>query len=202
VEFSGRKFHRREDWTQPCSINAPTRRAPIPFRSLREGKLFLAETLPSTPAALSMATGGNPTREHFWLCTPASSHFTLRFDPTHGMLTVPLSERASPRFLTHAASTLDCLPKGCRWITQSQTLACSVCGLDTFRHTGWFLWLRTAGSTAQILSLAFRARSQKGMKSVCCREHLKTLIDHWLNQASLRLPPARNPPLPMAAIRL
>jgi hypothetical protein len=42
--------------------------------------------------------------------------------------------------------------------------------------------------------------SQKDMKSsVCCREHLKTLTDHWLNQASLRLPPARNPPLPMGS---
>src|ERR1700732_634673 len=35
--------------------------------------------------------------------------------------------------------------------------------------------------------------------SVCRREHLKTLIDHWRNQASLRLPPARNPPLPMGS---
>jgi hypothetical protein len=34
------------------------------------------------------------------------------------------------------------------------------------------------------------------MKSVCCRQHLKTLIGHWLTQASLRLPPAPNPPLP------
>ena len=33
------------------------------------------------------------------------------------------------------------------------------------------------------------------MKSVCCRQHLKALIAHWLTQASLRLPPARHPPL-------
>src|SRR6266446_1473435 len=77
---------------------------------------------------------------------------------------------------------------------------CSVCGLDTFRHTGWFLvvenrWL----DRLKILSWHSSLASQKDMKSVCCREHLKTLIDHWLNQASLRLPPARNPPLPMGS---
>jgi hypothetical protein len=41
--------------------------------------------------------------------------------------------------------------------------------------------------------------SQKDMKSVCCSEHLQVLIGHWLNQASLPLPPARNPPLPMGS---
>ncbi len=76
----------------------------FPFRSLREGKLFLAETFPSD---LSSNFDGNRRklrrREHFWLCDTCSAHFTLRFDTTKGMLTVPLSERASPRFLTHAA---------------------------------------------------------------------------------------------------
>src|ERR1700680_3238665 len=77
---------------------------------------------------------------------------------------------------------------------------CSVCGLDTFRHTGWFLvvenrWL----DRLKILSWHSSLASQKDMKSVCCREHLKTLIDHWRNQAGLRLPPARNPPLPMGS---
>jgi hypothetical protein len=37
------------------------------------------------------------------------------------------------------------------------------------------------------------------MKSVCCRQHLKTLIAHWLTQASLRLPPAHYPPLPIGS---
>ena len=76
----------------------------VPFRSLREGKLFLAETFPSD---LSAAFDGNRRklrrREHFWFCNACSTHFTLRFDPTAGMLTVPLSEHASPRFLTRAA---------------------------------------------------------------------------------------------------
>src|SRR6202047_1876135 len=77
---------------------------------------------------------------------------------------------------------------------------CSVCGLDTLRHAGWFLvvenrWL----DRLKILSWHSSLASQKDMKSVCCREHLKTLIDHWRNQASLRLSPARNPPLPMGS---
>jgi len=76
----------------------------VPFRSLREGKLFLAETFPSD---LSGSFDGNRRklrrREHFWLCDTCSAYFTLRYDTTHGMLTVPLSERAGPRFLTSTA---------------------------------------------------------------------------------------------------
>jgi len=75
----------------------------VPFRSLREGKLFLAETFPVEPNA--------PTdrrklrrREHFWLCDACSSHYTLRFDPSIGMLTVPLNGGDSQRFLTRAAA--------------------------------------------------------------------------------------------------
>jgi hypothetical protein len=77
----------------------------VPFRSLREGKLFLAETLPSN---LNVAFEGSRRklnrREHFWLCDACCAHFTLRFDNALGMLTVPLSIRTAPRFLTHAAS--------------------------------------------------------------------------------------------------
>jgi len=78
--------------------------------------------------------------------------------------------------------------------------SCSVCGLDTFRHTGWFLvvenrWL----DRLKILSWHSSLAMQKDMKSVCCRQHLKTLIAHWLTQASLRLPPAHDPPLPIGS---
>ncbi|MGB6385115.1 MAG: hypothetical protein WBE52_01765 [Terriglobales bacterium] len=77
---------------------------------------------------------------------------------------------------------------------------CSVCGLDTFRHKGWFLvvenrWL----DRLKILSWHSSLAVQKDMKSVCCRQHLKTLIAHWLTQASLRLPPANIPPLPIGS---
>jgi len=79
----------------------------VPFRSLREGKLFLAETFPSD---LNDAYNGNRRklrrREHFWLCNACSLHFTLRFDHTVGMMTVPLDERAAPRFLSHAAASI------------------------------------------------------------------------------------------------
>jgi hypothetical protein len=77
---------------------------------------------------------------------------------------------------------------------------CSVCGLDTFRHKGWFLvienrWL----DRLKILSWHSSLATQKDMKSVCCRQHLKTLIAHWLTKASLRLPPAHYPPLPVGS---
>jgi hypothetical protein len=76
----------------------------VPFRSLREGKLFLAETFPSDVTALDFNRRKLRRREHFWLCDTCSAHFTLRFDPTMGMLTVPLSERANPRTFARAAA--------------------------------------------------------------------------------------------------
>jgi hypothetical protein len=82
----------------------------------------------------------------------------------------------------------------------SRGSACCVCGLDTFRHKGWFLvvenrWL----DRLKILSWHSSLASHGNMKSVCCKQHLKTLIAHWLTQASLRLPPAYYPPLPIAS---
>ncbi|MGA2335825.1 MAG: hypothetical protein WA383_02395 [Terriglobales bacterium] len=75
----------------------------IPFRSLREGKLFLAETCPTDLNSVFNGTRRKlRRREHFWLCDTCSAHFTLRFDTTLGMLTVPLSERMGPRFITRA----------------------------------------------------------------------------------------------------
>jgi hypothetical protein len=78
--------------------------------------------------------------------------------------------------------------------------SCCVCGLDTFRHKGWFLvvenrWL----DRLKILSWHSSLAAQKDMRSVCCQQHLKTLIGHWLNQASLHLPPAYDPPLPIGS---
>jgi hypothetical protein len=74
-----------------------------PFRSLREGKLFLAETFPPES---SMPLPGPPPkirrREHFWLCDPCSAQFTLRFDPQRGMLTVPIADYVPPRLVKRA----------------------------------------------------------------------------------------------------
>ncbi len=76
--------------------------------------------------------------------------------------------------------------------------ACSVCGLETFRHKGWFLvvenrWL----DRLKILSWHSSLATQAGMRSVCCREHLKSLLVHWLSQASLRVPASPYPPMPL-----
>jgi len=77
---------------------------------------------------------------------------------------------------------------------------CSVCGLDTFRHTGWFLvaenrWL----DRLKILSWHPLLARQKDVQSVCCRQHLRTLIAYWLTQASLRLPPSHRLARPQAS---
>lgn len=76
---------------------------------------------------------------------------------------------------------------------------CTVCGLDTFRHAGWFLvvenrWL----DRLKILSWHPALARQREVQSVCCGQHLKTLIAYWLTQASLRLPPAHRLPRPRA----
>ena len=76
----------------------------VPFRSLREGKLFLAETVPAEPNA-SLDRRKVRRREHFWLCDACCTHYTLRFDPASGMLTVLLSGRESPRILTRAVAS-------------------------------------------------------------------------------------------------
>ena len=94
-------------------------------------------------------------------------------------------------FPTMNFPTLDCVMK---------RPACSVCGLDTFRHAGWFLVVENRWyDRLKILSWHSSLASQKDMKSVCCRQHLKSLIAHWLTQASLRLPPSRYPPLPIGS---
>lgn len=73
----------------------------VPFRSLREGKLFLAE---ASSYGLDSTVEGHrkkiPRREHFWLCAACSEHFTLRFDTEQGMMTVPLTSEVNLRWLT------------------------------------------------------------------------------------------------------
>ena len=65
---------------QKCANPACT----APFRSLREGKLFLAENHVPENGDRKLR------REHFWLCSACSAQFTLRFDEERGMVTVPL----------------------------------------------------------------------------------------------------------------
>ena len=77
---------------------------------------------------------------------------------------------------------------------------CSVCGLDTLRHTGWFLvsenrWL----DRLTIFSWHPTLARQREVQSVCCRQHLKTLVEYWLTEASLHFPPAQRLPRPKAS---
>lgn len=68
----------------------------VPFRSLHEGKLFLAETFTNDlDSNFDGSRRKSRKREHFWLCGACSAHFTLHFDATLGMLTIPLGERAA-----------------------------------------------------------------------------------------------------------
>lgn len=69
----------------------------VPFRSLREGKLFVAESAVNDLEDFDRNRRKTRRREHFWLCGACSVHFTLYFDSSLGMLTVPLSERAALR---------------------------------------------------------------------------------------------------------
>jgi len=65
---------------------------------------------------------------------------------------------------------------------------CAVCGIETNRHANWFLlvenrWL----DRLRILSWHPVLAAQEDMLSVCGRQHLKTLIAHWLTEANLEL---------------
>lgn len=83
----------------------------------------------------------------------------------------------------------------------TKRVPCSVCGLVTFRHDGWFLVLENRWlDHLKIFTWHSSLAPQKDIKSACCRQHLKTLIAHWLDQASLRLPPqADNLPMAIAS---
>jgi hypothetical protein len=76
----------------------------VPFRSMREGKLFLAETFPTDLNQPSISTRRKlRRREHFWLCDACAGHFTLRLDTTLQLTTVPLAERAALPYLKRVA---------------------------------------------------------------------------------------------------
>lgn len=67
-------------------------------------------------------------------------------------------------------------------------LPCTVCGIETNQHANWLLvvenrWL----DRLKILSWHPGLAAQRDMLSVCGRQHLKTLITHWLIKANLEL---------------
>ena len=77
-------------------------------------------------------------------------------------------------------------------------LSCVVCGIETKRHTGWFLvmdncWL----DRVKVLSWHPVLAQTGKMRSVCGKTHLKILLTHWLNHANLQLMANGEAPPPM-----
>ena len=65
--------------------------------------------------------------------------------------------------------------------------SCAVCGLETKRHTGWFLvaenrWL----DRLTILTWHPIVARQPRIQIVCGENHLRTLLTHWLTYANLQ----------------
>ena len=65
---------------------------------------------------------------------------------------------------------------------------CAVCGAQARRHAGWFLvvedhWM----DRIKILSWHPLLACQANMHGVCCEQHLKTLLTHWLTNVNLKL---------------
>jgi len=66
----------------------------VPFRRLREGKLFRVETeyfAGRGPAPVRHARSARRI-EHYWLCDSCSPFVTLTFDQGRGVITVPLPD--------------------------------------------------------------------------------------------------------------
>jgi hypothetical protein len=77
---------------------------------------------------------------------------------------------------------------------------CAVCGIETNQHASWFLvvenrWL----DRLKILFWHPVLAAQKGMLGVCSRQHLKTLLTHWLTKADLDLQTGRDLVVPITS---
>jgi hypothetical protein len=77
---------------------------------------------------------------------------------------------------------------------------CTVCGIETNQHASWLLvvenrWL----DRLKILSWHPVLAAQKNMLGVCGRQHLKTLIAHWLTKANLELQAGRDLVVPITS---
>jgi hypothetical protein len=64
----------------------------VPFRKIREGKLFQVETEYFLGEGAIAARRRHPGRrvEHFWLCDSCSPYVTLTVDRQRGVVTMPL----------------------------------------------------------------------------------------------------------------
>jgi len=76
---------------------------------------------------------------------------------------------------------------------------CAVCGLTTIQHVGWFLLIENRWlDRLKVFSWHPALAAQPETKSACCREHLKSLVELWLDQASLPQSTSHSRPLPIA----
>jgi hypothetical protein len=67
------------------------------------------------------------------------------------------------------------------------TMGCSVCGREAGEGSGWFLVVENSWlDRLKILHWHPILAEQEDMRGVCCKLHLKTLLTHWLNCASLQ----------------
>jgi hypothetical protein len=84
-----------------------------PFLKLREGKLFLVETIAVTGSAVVNARTDVPQRkppkrvEHFWLCDDCAPSWTLIQDGNRGLALVPIAAQAGVRKGTPAQTYRD-----------------------------------------------------------------------------------------------
>ena len=81
----------------------------VPFRRLREGKLFQVETEYFGQSDRAAGQGGRRMRpwrriEHYWLCDACAAFVTLTFDRERGVVTVPLPNGTGRRTVTLISS--------------------------------------------------------------------------------------------------
>lgn len=94
-----------EAGTEPMLYKCANEACAVPFRRLREGKLFQVETeyygQEAAPAGqLSRRTRPWRRIEHYWLCDACSAFVTLTFDRERGVVTVPLPNGTGKRTVT------------------------------------------------------------------------------------------------------
>jgi hypothetical protein len=71
---------------------------------------------------------------------------------------------------------------------QTCQVTCIICGAHSNYHASWFLVLENRWlGDLKILSWHPFLAAHGGMVSVCGRQHLRSLITHWLTEANLRV---------------
>ncbi len=71
---------------------------------------------------------------------------------------------------------------------RTHDLPCAVCGIETKRHSGWYLVMENCWvDRVKVLSWHQLLAREGNMRGVCGKECLKTILTHWLNHANLQL---------------